>query len=139
LEVNQNNAHNRRILRRGDPPQSPGDAAALKLLCLLERIPRLDIVRVTVCTADSKDGQHRGTSTRARREIIVLELKSANHPKDTRCGLYLRVELTLAEVLRTPVEELAARLCGELSISESLTSTLALKDGFPPLEEVLAN
>jgi hypothetical protein len=139
LEENQKDAHNRRILRRGDPPQSPGDAAALKLLCLLERIPRLDILRVTVCTADPNSGQHRGASTRARREIIVLELKSADHPMNTRCGRYLRVELTLAEVLRTPVEELAARLYSELSISEGLTSTLALKDGSPPLEEVLAN
>ncbi len=139
MKGNQNDAHNRRILRRGDPPQSPGDAAALKILCLLERIPRLDILRVTVCTADPKGGRHRGASTRARREIIVLELKSADHQMDTRCGLYLRVELKLAEVLRMPVEQLAARLCGELSISEGLMSTLALKDGSPPLEEVLAN
>jgi hypothetical protein len=139
LEENQNDAHNRRILRRGGPPQSPGDAAALKLLCLLERIPRLDILRVTVCTADPRGGQHRGASTRARRGIIVLELKSADHSMDTRCGLYLRVELALAEVLRTPIEELAARLCGELSIREDLISTLALKDGSPPLEEVSTN
>jgi hypothetical protein len=139
LEENQNDAHNRRILRRGDPPQSPGDAAALKLLCLLERIPRLDILRVTVCTADPKGGQHHGASTRTKRGIIVLELKSADHPMGTSRGLYLRVELGLAEVLRTPVEELAARLCGELSIREGLISTLALESGSPPLEEVLAN
>ena len=139
MKGKQNDIHNQRILRRGDPPQSPGDAAALKLLCLLDRIPWLDILRVTVCAADPKGGQHRGASTRARRGIIVLELKSADHPMVARCGLYLRVELTLAEVLRTPVEELAARLCSELSISQGLISTLALKDGFPPLEEVLGN
>jgi hypothetical protein len=139
LKDNQNDAHNRRILRRGDPPQSPGDAAALKLLCLLDRIPRLEILRVTVCTADPKGSQHRGAPTRARRGIIVLELKSPDHPMDTSRGLYLRIELMLAEVLRTPVEKLAARLCSEISIGEGLISTLALKNGSPPLEEVLAN
>jgi hypothetical protein len=139
LEVNSNDAPNRRILARGDPPQNLEDAAALKLRCVFEYIPHLNIVRLTVCTDGPESTQHHRASTRARPGIMVLELRSSNHPLGSRCGLYLRVELALTDVLAKSVEELVAQVCDEFSAAEGLISTLALKGGLPPLEELLAN
>jgi hypothetical protein len=139
-DLNPDDAQNRRILRRGDPPQNLQDAAALNLLCVLERVPQLDIVRLTVRTADPKGGQSHGASARATRGIMLLELKGADYPMgSTRGPLYLRVELALAEVLTMSVEELVGRLYDELSVIESLISALALKGGSPHPDVVLAN
>jgi hypothetical protein len=128
LEENPDDAQNRRILRRGDPPQNPGDSAALKLLSIPERIPRLGILRLTICTA----------GPRARQGLVVLELVSADHPLRSSCGLYLRVELALAEVLAKTVEELVTQVCDELAVGKALITALALKGGPPPVE-ALAN
>jgi hypothetical protein len=132
LEENPDGAQNRRILRRGDPPQNPGDSAALKLLTVLERIPRLGILRLTTCTAGPR-------ATRASQGLVVLELVSADHPLRSGCGFYLRVELALAEVLAKTVEELVTQVCDELSVGRTLISTLAPQGGPPPVEEALAN
>jgi hypothetical protein len=140
LEENPNGAQNRRILRRGDPPQNPGDSAALKLLSILERIPHLGILRLTISTAGPRGHQNHGVATtRARQGLVVLELISADHPSRSSCGLYLRVELALEEVLAKTVEELVTQVCDELSVGKALISTLAPKGGPPPVEEVLAN
>ncbi len=128
MEENPDGAQNRRILRRGDPPQNAGDSAALKLLSIPERIPRLGLLRLTICTA----------GPRARRGLVVLELFSADHPLRSSCGLYLRVELALAEVLAKTVEELVTQVCDQLSVGRALISTLALKGGPPPVK-ALAN
>jgi hypothetical protein len=140
LQENPDDTHNRRILRRGDPPQNLQDAAALKLLCVLERVPQLDIVRLAFRTADPKGSQSHRASAKATRGIMLLELKGADQPMGTSRGpLYLRVELTLAEVLAMSVEELVGRLCDECSVRESLILALALKGGSPHPEMVLAN
>ena len=139
-DLNPDDAHNRRILRRGDPPQNLRDAAALKLLSVFERVPRLDIVRLTFRTAETKGGQHHRACAKATRGIMLLELKGADQPMGTSRGpLYLRVALTLAEVLAMSVEELVGRLCDECSVRESLILALALKGGSPHPEMVLAN
>jgi hypothetical protein len=138
LEENLHNARSRRILRRGDTPQNLKDTAALKLLSVFERVPRLDVVRLTFCTADPKGSQRSTPPTEATRGIMLLELKSADHPMGGSRGLlYLRVEVALAEVLTTPVKELVARLCDELATREGVVSALA--DGTPHPEVVLAN
>ncbi len=140
MQENPDDAHNRRILRRGDPPQNLQDAAALKLLSVFERVPRLDIVRLTFRSADPKGSQHHRASAKATRGIMLLELKGADYPMgSTRGLLYLRVELALAEVLTMSVEELVGRLCDELSVRERLISALALKGGSPHPDVVLAN
>ena len=106
---NPKDAQNRRILRRSDPPQNLEDAAALKLLSVFERIPQLEILRLTVFTANPKGRQHHRGTTQTKREIMLLELlKRADDPLGGTRELYLRVEFALAEVLRRPVEELAA-------------------------------
>lgn len=137
--MNPNDAHNQRILHRGDLPQNLEDAAALKLLSVFEHIPRLDILRLTVHTDDPESRHNHRASTRLRPGLIVLELRCTSHPLRSRCGLYLRVELALAEVLAKPIEKLVAQVCKEFSVAEGLVSTLALKGGIPPLEELLAN
>jgi hypothetical protein len=138
LEENLYSTRSRRILRRGDTPQNLEDTAALKLLSVFERVPRLDVVRLTFCTADPKGSQRNTPPTEARRGIMLLELKSADYPMGGSRGLlYLRVEVALAEVLTTPVEELVARLCDELAAREGEVSALA--DGTPRPEVVLAN
>lgn len=133
MEENLNDARNRRILRRGDPPLNPEDVAALKLLLVFERIPHLDILRLTVCKAGPEGVRRHGAPTRAARGTILLELQSA----DDR--LYLRLELALAEVLATPVEKLGGWLCDEIAARGRLVSSLALKGGPPSPELVLAN
>jgi hypothetical protein len=140
LEENSDDPQNRRILRRGDPPQNLQDAAALRLLYIVERVPRLEIIRLTVCTVDPKGSRHHRAPTRPTRGIMLLELKSVDHPVG-ECGglLYLRVELALAEVLTMSVEGLVARLCDELSARSELISALVLKGGAPCPEVVLAN
>jgi hypothetical protein len=140
LQENPDDAHNRRILRRGDPPQNLQDAAALKLLSVFERVPRLAIVRLTFRSADPKGSQHHRASAKATRGIMLVELKGADYPMGSSRGLlYLRVELALAEVLTMSVEELVGRLCDELSVRERLISALALKGGSPHPDVVLAN
>jgi hypothetical protein len=138
LEENLYSTRSRRILRRGDTPQNLEDTAALKLLSVFERVPRLDVVRLTFCTADPKGSQRNTPPTEARRGIMLLELKSADYPMGGSRGLlYLRVEVALAEVLTRPVGELVARLCDELAAREGVVSALA--DGTPRPEVVLAN
>jgi len=143
LEGHPNDAHNRRILRRGDPPQNPQDAAALKLLSVFERLPRVEILGLSVHTAGPQGNQrHRRPPAKARRQTMLLvELKSTHYPIGGSSSglLYLRVEVTLAEVLRRSVEELVGRLCEELAATEGLVSALALKGGPPRPEVVLAN
>ena len=140
MQENPDDAHNRRILRRDDLPQNLQDAAALKLLSVFERVPRLDIVRLTFRSADPKGSQHHRASAKATRGIMLLELKGADYPMGSSRGLlYLRVELALAEVLTMSVEELVGRLCDELSVRERLISALALKGGSPHPDVVLAN
>jgi hypothetical protein len=141
LEENPTDTRNRRILRRGDSPQNPEDAAALKLLSVFERLPQLDILRLTVHTAGPKGSQRHRPPTEATQGFMLLELKSADNPLGGSSSslLYLRVEVTLAEVLWTSVDELVARLCEELAARESLVSALALKGGPPCPEVVLAN
>ena len=80
MQEKPDDAHDRRILRRGDPPQNLQDAAALKLLSVFERVPRLDIVRLTFRSADLKGSQHHRACAKATRGIMILELKGAGYP-----------------------------------------------------------
>jgi hypothetical protein len=140
LEENPTDTRNRRILRRGDSPQNPEDAAALKLLSVFERLPQLDILRLTVYTPDPKGSERHRPPTEATLGIMLLELRSADYAIGRSSSLlYLRVEVTLEEVLRMPVGELVAWLCEELAAREALVSALALKGGPPRAEVVLAN
>jgi hypothetical protein len=125
LEENPNDAHNRRTLRPCESPQNREDAAALKLLAAVDRQPRVEIVRISFLT-----------SGKGAEGIAYLELRSTDLPEGvSAANLYARIELQLATIFETPVEELTALLKRRLI---SLTA-IAQSAETPPRTTLMAN
>jgi hypothetical protein len=125
MERSSKDTPHRRTLRPCDIPQNPEDMAALKLLAAVDRHPYAEIVRIAFYT-----------SGKGAEEIAYLELRSADLPQDIAAGnLYTRIELPLARIFKTPVEELTALLKRRL-IS---LSAIASSGEAPPLTTLMAN
>jgi hypothetical protein len=125
LEENPNDAHNHRTLRPYDTPQNREDAAALKLLAAVDRQPRVEIVRIAFYT-----------SGKGAEGIACLELRSTDLPEGvSAANLYACIELPLATIFGTPVEELTALLKRRLI---SLTA-IARSAETPPRTTLMAN
>ena len=125
LEENPNDAHNRRTLRPYDAPQNCEDAAALKLLAAVDRQPRVETVRIVFLT-----------SGKGAEEIAYLELRSTDLPEGvSAANLYARIELPLATIFETPVEELTALLKRRLVSQTAITRSAET----PPRTTLMAN
>jgi hypothetical protein len=126
VERSPKNAAHRRTLRRYDSPHDPGDAAALKLLAAVDRQPYVEIVRIAFYTS--------GKGTEG---IAYLELRSDDDLMEDvgADNLYARIELALATIFETPVEELSALLKRRLT---SL-STIASSGEAPSRTTLMAN
>ncbi len=125
MEENPNDAHNRRTLRPCDTPQNREDAAALKLLTAVDRQPRVEIVRIAFLT-----------SGKGAEGIAYLELRSTDLPEGvSAANLYARIELPLATIFGTPVEELTALLKRRLIA----LSAIAQSAETPPWTALMAN
>ena len=125
MEVNPNDAHNRRTLRPYDTPQNREDAAALKLLAAVDRQPRVEIVRIVFLTGGKRVGG-----------IAYLELRSIELPEGVcAANLYARIELPLATIFETPVEELTALLKKRLISLIAVTRSAET----PPRTTLMAN
>jgi len=125
LKEDPNDAHNRRTLRPYDTPQNREDAAALKLLAIVDRHPRVEIVKIVF-----------HTSGKGAEGIAYLELRSTDLPEGvSAANLYACIELSLATIFETPVEELTALLKRRLI---SLTA-IAQSAEMPPRTTLMAN
>jgi hypothetical protein len=125
LEENPNEAHNRRTLRQCDAPQNREDAVALKLLAAVDRQPRVEIVRIVFLT-----------SGKGAEEIAYLELRSIDLLEGvSAANLYARIELPLATIFETPVEELTALLKRRLISLSAITRSAET----PPWTALMAN
>jgi hypothetical protein len=131
LEDNSNDARNRRTLRPSDTPRNREDAAALKLLAAVHFLaavhcqPRVEIVKIVF-----------HTSGKGPEEIAYLELGSTDLPEGVCvANLYARIELPLATIFETPIEELTALLKRRLI---SLT-TITQSGEMPPLTTLMTN
>ena len=126
MKEDPNGAHNRRTLCPYDAPQNLEDAAALKLLAVVDRHPRVEIVKIVFHT--------RG---KGAEEIAHLELRSTDLP-DGVCAanLYACIELPLATIFEKPVEELTALLKRRLM---SLTALGQSAEPPPPQTTLMAN
>ena len=106
-----NDAHNRRTLHPSDTPQTREDAAALKLLGVVERLPRVAIVKIVF-----------HTSGKGAEEFACLELRCTDLPEGVAAAnLYACVELPLTTILEKPVEELTALLKERLISLSAIT------------------
>ena len=100
MEATPKDAHNRRTLRPYDTPQNSEDAAALKLLAAVDCQRSVQIVRIAFYT-----------SGKGAEGIAYLDLRSTDVPEGvSAANLYARIELPLATIFETPVEELTALL-----------------------------
>ena len=100
MKEDPNDAHNRRTLRPYDTPQNREDAAALKLLAVVDRHSRVEIVKIVF-----------HTSGKGAEGIAYLELRSTDLPEGvSAANLYACIELPLATIIEKPVEELTALL-----------------------------
>jgi hypothetical protein len=125
LEENPNDARNRRTLRPYDTPQNREDAAALKLLAAVDRQLLVEIVRIVFYTSG------KGTE-----EIAYLELRSTDLPEGvSEANLYACIELPLATIFETPVEELTALLKKRLISLTAITRSAET----PPRTTLMAN
>jgi hypothetical protein len=125
LEENPNDARNRRTLRPYDTPQNREDAAALKLLAAVDRQRLVEIVRIVFYTSG------KGTE-----EIAYLELRSTHLPEGvSAANLYACMELPLATIFETPVEELTALLKKHLISLTAITRSAET----PPRTTLMAN
>ena len=125
MKEDPNDAHNRRTLRPYDTPQNREDAAALKLLAVVDRHSRVEIVKIVF-----------HTSGKGVEGIAYLELRSTDLPEGvSAANLYARIELQLATIFETPVEELTALLKRRLI---SLTA-IAQSAETPPRTTLMAN
>jgi hypothetical protein len=114
LEENPNDAHNRRTLRRYDTPQNREDTAALKLLAAVDHQPRVEIVRIVFCTAGKR-----------AEEIAYLELRSTELPEgDSVANLYACIDIPLATLFESPVENLTALLKRRLISLTAITQSV---------------
>jgi len=125
LKEDLNDAHNRRTLCPYDTPQNREDAAALKLLAVVDRHPRVEIVKIVF-----------HTSGRAPEGIAYLELRSTGFPEGvSAANLYALIELPLATIIEKPVEELTALLKKRLISLTAITQSAET----PPRTTLMAN
>ena len=125
LKDDQNYAHNRRTLCPYDAPHNREDAAALKLLAIVDRHPRVEIVKIVF-----------HTSGKGAEVIAYLELRSTDLPEGvSAANLYACIELPLATVFEKPVEELTALLKKRLISLTAITQSA----GTPPRTTLLVN
>jgi hypothetical protein len=125
LKEDSNYPHNRRTLRPYDAPQNREDAAALKLLAVVDCHPRVEIVKIVF-----------HTSCKGADEIAHLELRSTGLPEGVCvANLYASIGLPLATIFEKPVEELTALLKKRLI---SLTAITRWAET-PPRTTLMAN
>jgi hypothetical protein len=125
LDENANEAHNRRTLHPSDTPLNRMDVAALKLLEAVNGQSRIEIVKIVF-----------HTSGKGAEEFACLELRSIDLPEGvSAANLYACIELPLATIFETPVEELTALLKKRLI---SLTA-IAQSAEMPPRTTLMAN
>jgi hypothetical protein len=126
VERSPKDTPHRRSLRRCDIPQNRQDAAALKLLAAVDRQPYVEIVRIAFYS-----------SAKGTEGIAYLELRNADLPQDVAAGnLYARIELPLARIFKTPLEELTALLKRRLT---SLSAIASSGGEAPPWTTLMAN
>jgi hypothetical protein len=131
LEENPNDVHIRRTLRPSDTPQNREDSAALKLLAAVHFLaavhcqPRVEIVKIVFHTSGKGPG-----------EIAYLELGSTDLPEGvSAANLYASIELPLAIIVETPIEELTALLKRRLISLTAITQSAEM----PPRTTLMAN
>jgi hypothetical protein len=125
LKEDPNYAHNRRTLCPYDTPQNREDAAALKLLAVVDRHPRAAIVKIVFHTRGKR-----------AEEVAYLELRSTDLPEGvSAANLYACIELPLATVFEKPVEELTALLKKRLISLTAITQSAET----PPRTTLMAN
>jgi hypothetical protein len=99
--------------------------AALKLLATVDRQPRVEIVRIAFYT-----------SGKGAEGIAYLELRSTDLPEGvSAANLYACIELPLATIFETPVEELTALLKRRLISVTAIASSAET----PPRMTLMAN
>jgi hypothetical protein len=125
VEATPKDAHSRRILRPYDTPQNREDAAALKLLAAVDRQPCVEIVRIAFYT-----------SGKGAEGIAYVELRRTDLPEGVLVGnLYARIELPLATIFETPVQELTVLLNRCLISLTAIASSAEM----PPRTTLMAN
>ena len=126
MEEIPNDAHKRRTLRPSDNPESHEDTVALKLLAVVDRHPRVEIVKIVF-----------HTSGKGAEEFAYLELRSTVIPEGvSAANLYACIELPLSTIFEKPVDELTALLKKRLM---SLTAITQSAETPPPLMTLMAN
>jgi hypothetical protein len=125
LEEIPNDAHKRRILRPSDNPESHEDTVALKLLAVVDRHPRVEIVKIVF-----------HTSGKGAEVIAYLELRSTDLPEGvSAANLYACIELPLATIFEKSVEKLTALLKRHLIALIVITRSAET----PPQTTLMAN
>jgi hypothetical protein len=125
LKEDPNHAHNRRTLCPYYTPQNREDAAALKLLAVVVRHPRVEIVRIAF-----------HTSGKGAKGIAYLELRSTDLPEGvSAANLYACIELPLATIFEKSVEKLTALLKRHLIALIVITRSAET----PPQTTLMAN
>ena len=125
LKEDPNDAHNRRTLCPYDTPQNREDAVALKLLAVVDRYPRVEIVKIVF-----------HTSGKGAEEFAYLELRSTAILEGvSAANLYACIELPLSTIFEKPVEELTALLKKRLMSLTAITQSAET----PPRTTLMAN
>jgi hypothetical protein len=125
LKEDPNDTHNRRTLCPYDTPQNREDAVALKLLAVVDRHPRVEIVKIVF-----------HTSGKGAEEFAYLELRSTAIPEGvSAANLYACIELPLSTIFEKPVEELTALLKKRLMSLTAITQSAET----PPRTTLMAN
>ncbi len=125
MEENPNDARNCRTLGPHDTPQNREDAAALKLLAAVDCQSCVEIVRIAFYT-----------SGKGAEGIAYLELRRTDLPEGVLVGnLYARIELPLATIFETPVQELTVLLNRRLISLTAIASSAEM----PPRTALMAN
>ena len=125
MKEDPNGAHNRRTLCPYDAPQNLEDAAALKLLAVVDRHPRVEIVKIVF-----------HTSGKGAEEFACLELRCTDILEGVAAAnLYACIELPLTTILEKPVEELTALLKERLISLTAITQSAET----PPRTTLMAN
>jgi hypothetical protein len=126
LEEIPNDGRRVRRLRPSDNPESREDAVALKLLAVVDRHPRVEIVKIVF-----------HTNGNGAEEFAYLELRSTAIPEGvSAANLYAGIELPLSTIFEKPVEELTALLKKRLM---SLTAITQSAETPPPQMTLMAN
>ena len=126
MKEDPNDAHNRRTLCPYDTPQNREDAVALKLLAVVDRHPRVEIVKIVF-----------HTSGKGAEEFACLELRCTDILEGVAAAnLYACIELPLSTIFEKPVDELTALLKKRLM---SLTAITQSAETPPTQKTLMAN